>query len=343
LDALRALAERVTAVNREKGQRLLTEGQDLTDLEKAEIMLGYGCFKKPSSGTSDVKLLKNTDGSIAFAFKSAKGEGPSSELILKLPPGSCSMREDMCSSIAEQILQKTGLDLGFPKSQVVKVNGTTGALIEGVRGQMYDREEMARLREFGTQEEIDARRRLHDELPQQITPKSLQHVVLFSVMTCQWDAKWDNMMVEPGGNARPLDGGLGFPTQSIIDDLAKSKGIPSLAMLILDPNDVKWERVLPQAKQPLDQETVNALLDVDVDELLIGARQRRDKLVQDFPELRDDEHPQGFLDDNSIEYLRASIEAVQDILRSQPGLTLEEFVTAYVAWMKKWLPTVKSN
>src|SRR6185436_2837647 len=135
--------------------------------------------------------------------------------------------------------------------RAMKVNGQTGALIEGIRGKTIDPEEreLIEKRVPFDQQALDDYARNMEELPDKVTAKSLQKFVLFSALTCQWDCKWANMMVEEDGNARPIDGGAGIPTQDVVDNFAGRSGVMALQALTMYPRGTSRKyQPLPQAQ-----------------------------------------------------------------------------------------------
>ena len=340
---LERLAADIQVSDQPRGYEELSQLSDPTEVEKAEVLLSHGCFKAGMGGTSDVRLLRNPDKSIAFAFKGARGEARGAKVILDLPDGACATREDLSSNLCQGILSQTGVDFGFPKSRAVRIDGKTGALIEGIRGKTVDPEERSKVRAEipFDQEALDECDRNLEEMPDKITTESLQKVVLFSTLSCQWDCKWGNLMVEEGNNARPIDGGAGFPTQHTVNvlagDVKTNREIPMMVLTQYPRFTTRAGQTLPQATQPMDPETVKAILQIDVDSLIGGAKGRRDEIVRDLPDLAPEGHTGGLLDDGSLERVGASIRATQEILRANPQMSLVEFIEAYLQWLKEWV------
>jgi hypothetical protein len=224
---LKATIDLIMAENRRSANQALQQIQNPTDQQKAEILLRHGCFKGAAGGTSGVRLLTESNGSIAYAYKPMEEESQMGLNFLNLEPGASAMRESVSSTLCQEIFGQSGLDLGFPKSDIVRVEGKGGALIEGIKGKMADPEELANknnalnLAKPGTPEyakleqERDELLRNLQTIPTQMTPESLQDVVLSSMLTCQWDCKWGNMIVD-GNRARPIDGGTAIPTPDVV-------------------------------------------------------------------------------------------------------------------------------
>lgn len=347
------VASAIQAAEQPRGYEKLAQLDNPTDDQRAELMLRYGCFKDAGGGTSDVRLLRNQDRSIAFAFKRVDGEAFGALDMLKLPNGACATREDLCSSMTETILKQTGLNLGFPKSKVSKFDGVSGALIEGIRGKTVDPEERRKYSEMDPPdpEGLAEIERNIQELPEKITAKSLQKVVLFSTITCQWDCKWGNLMVEGEDNARPLDGGAAFPSQAVVDDFAKDYRVRHRPIAILALTQYprtpllfqKAGQTLPNAEQPMDAETVEAILKIDVASLKRSTQERRDEIARTNPELAPPGHEQGLVDDGTLDRVAASIRATQDILRANPQMSLVQFATAYQDWWVGWIESQETK
>jgi hypothetical protein len=343
---LKRIADEIKAADQQRGYTKLAAMQKPTDGQKAEILLSHGCYKAGGGGTSDVRLLRNPDKkTIAFAFKGADGEAQGALDMLNLPTGACAIREDLCSTLTEDILAQTGIDFGFPKAKVVKLAGQTGALIEGIRGKTVDPEELSSL---GGRQDVDPSdlaevKRCLDEIPDKITPKSLQKVVLFSTLACQWDCKWGNLMVENEQDARPIDGGGAFPTQDCVDSFGRDTVVKPLAIMMLTqypPSNYLGNKVgktLPQALQPMDAETVKGLMKLDANQVVNKMKTRRDEVTQKHPELAPPPHNNGLVDDATLNRVKASIEAAQNILRKNPQQTLLDFATAYEQWWCGWI------
>jgi hypothetical protein len=307
------------------------------DRDKAELLNRHGCFKGTGGGTSDVRLLQNEDKSIAFAFKSVSGESQGGLDFLGLDKGASAMREDITSLICSEVGSSANgtLDLGFPTSRVVQLDGKSGALIEGVKGEMADPEELNGLtdyeRKFGAEAAAKKRAEIKkacQEIPDKVSADSLQNVVLSSVLTCQWDCKWGNMIVE-GGRARPIDGGTAIPTKGVMKTFMEDKGgPPSVEGYILYPayHDKAGE-VMPTAKQPMPPEKVAAILALKPTAVAAKAKARRDQLLQEFPDF-----DMSLMEDSCIDIVQASMEGAQNILKTDPTISLEGFVKAYEGW-----------
>src|SRR5262249_40716711 len=109
-----------------KTGKLKPEQEEAYLQDKAKLMGASFGTKRPGGGTSDVQLIKDTEGKIAFAFKSIKGES----FQTGMKPGSGAVREALTSKVSESIRAQTGLDFGFPKVSIAEVGGQKGALVE---------------------------------------------------------------------------------------------------------------------------------------------------------------------------------------------------------------------
>jgi hypothetical protein len=329
------LQEAIDAVNkrdRETGYGILDQKPNATGRDRAEILNRHGCFKQAGGGTSVVRLLKNKDGSIASAFKSVAGESKQGLDFLKLGKGASSMREDISSTINNEIsnLTKSKLDLGFPNARVESLDGVQGALVQGLAGKMVDKEARDQAERNHDQKAMDELDKNARELPDKISAASLQKVVLSSVMTGQWDVKWGNMIVD-GDTARPLDGGAAIPTKAVLRRFygveQRNPGPPSLDVLTCYPEGHPNEGdPLPNAQLPMDQNTVDAIKNLDVDAVVKKAKARRDELV------KNNGFDKGLMDDECLDIVGASMQGAKDILTKNPKITLVDFAKEYQAW-----------
>lgn len=351
------------------GYQELAKVGNLSKTEKVDLLEAYGCGSKPGGGTSDVKLLRDNNGNILYAVKSAAKESEDALGSLGLPNGACAMREDVASTVFEKLQELTSIDIGFPKSELMLVNGQPCAVIDGIRGKMADREEVQAFRrekekiEKLRKELVDRQRpqeeiqhmddmltkidqklagaiQDREEIPDKVSAKSLSKVLMSSVLTAQWDLKWGNMIVE-GDTARPIDAGAGFPTLKTLDGFLTPNhtalfGVPALEQLVMYPGGHSKEfQDLPIANQPVDQELVDSMLQLNVDTLVQAAKDRRDQLKQQNPGLGGGTE---LLDDLSLKIMKESIEGTKAILTQKNPITLKEFVVAWTAWFTAWAP-----
>lgn len=349
----------IKADNRRRATEALQQIPNPTDSQKAGILLQNGCFKGAGGGTSGVKLLTDSNGSIAFAYKPVDEESQQGLDFLGLEQGAGGMREALSSMLCQEIFTQSNLDLGFPKSDIVNLDGKSGALIEGIKGKMADPEELSQINnkirrtKVGTPEyqklesERDEMIRNLQTLPTQVTAESMQDVVLSSMLTCQWDCKWGNMIVD-GNRARPIDGGTSVPTSNVVKmfcdptSLAGARA-PFLSGLTKYPEiegvpDPNRGQTLPQALQPMDPQKVASIQKIDVDKLVREAKAKRDRLVRDNPELKTE-----MMDDSCFDILRDSINSVKSILKAQPTISLEQFALEYEKWFLAWGTTYAQN
>lgn len=365
---IRQTIDLLSAEMQKQGFDLLAKSPSLTETERLEVMEAYGCGSKPSGGTSDVKLLKSKpDGGIEFALKSASQESEQALEQLGLPHGACAIREDVSSTVYQKFTELSGIDLGFPKSEVAQLNGQTFAKIEGIKGKMADKEGIADI-----QREIESAQALKDKLverkrppeemqkvdeqlqklqaklaaarqdiesiPDQVSSDSMGKVLMSTVLTGQWDCKWGNLIVE-GNTARPIDAGAAMPTLVTIGgflstDKKSVHQMPALEQLLQYPGGhSKAYQDLPIANQPVDPNMVAEMLKLDPDVLVQAAKDRRDHILRDNPTLGGGK---PVLEDLSLAAMKDSITGTQAILRSKPGMTLKEFVVAWSAWFTNW-------
>ena len=74
-----------------------------------------------------------------------------------------------------------------------------------------------------------------------------------------------------------------------------------------------------------------AILKINPDQLMQSSKTKRDQLVRDNPELKD-----TMMDDSCFDIVKASITSVQNILRTNPKITLEQFALEYEKWFATW-------
>jgi hypothetical protein len=368
---IRRTIPQLSAGLQQMGYDLIARSKNLTDKDRLEIMEAHGCGSKPGGGTSDVKLLKSKqDGDIEYAIKSAAKESEQALFELGLPNGACAIREDLSSAMFQKFKELTNIDLGFPKSELTRINGQPYAVIEGIKGKMADREALGdiqkeidattSLRELlvnrqRPQEEIqpldDALNKLQakqtsaqqdcENVPDQVSSQSMTKVLVSSMLTGQWDCKWGNLIVE-GQTARPIDAGASLPTLKTLDGFLNPShndvfGIPAFEQLLAYPaGHSKAYQDLPIASQNMDQGMVQALLGLNPDALINTAKSRRDEVMREQPNLGGGV---PLVDDTSLEISKASTTAIQQILRNKQPITLKEFAVAYGEWFKTWAPT----
>jgi hypothetical protein len=87
----------------------------------------------------------------------------------------------------------------------------------------------------------------------------------------------------------------------------------------------------------MDAETVKGLLKLDVDKLTKTLKGRRDEITRNHPDLAPPPHTGGLVDDTSLDIVKDSIKATQNILRQNPQQSLVEFATAYQNWWVQWI------
>jgi hypothetical protein len=235
------------------------EAADLFDKGReiaAKNAMRTGDVIRPSGGTSEVLVLKEkgAKGKVQFAFKSARGETSQ----MRIPPGGGAMREAVSSKMADAVLAQTGFDFGIPKATIATIDGSAGALIEGVNGvevppdeKITDPKDRAKWLDF--QNKVPA--------------KEMQKSVMAGLMTGNFlDLKWDNVFWEGEGDnakARPFDAGAAFlPTSQInyvIYEMSRKK--PDFDVPLIYDLDQKPAK---GATEPMDADIMKAMLDIDL-------------------------------------------------------------------------------
>lgn len=348
--ALTATASQIVTANQQAAYGMLKNSTGLSDAQQAEILLQHGCCKGTGGGTSGVKLLTQADGNVAYAFKPLAEESEQGLTFLGLPAGASGIREALTSAICAAVQAETKIDLGFPNTTMVRLDGKPGALIAGIHGEMADPEERADVvgklagKDPGSDlyKHLDAKRQRIENnlmtLADQVSADSLQNVVLSSIVACQWDCKWGNMIVE-GDRARPIDGGTSLPTVKVVKgfrdpDQRGGPAVPAIQSLVSYPTyagNPKSGQFLPQAAQPMPAAKVKAILEMDAKTLVAAARTKRDELVRSNPELN-----AAMVDDTCFQIMHDSIVGAQQILRKQPDISLADFAIAYEKWFADW-------
>jgi hypothetical protein len=302
----------------------------------ADMAQTFG-MKKASGGTSDVRLIPDSAGKVAYAFKSIDGESDQTFL----PTGGAAVREAMCSFVAEAIkVQSKGLlDFGAPTAVIATLNDEQavpkmGALVEGISGTMADPEGVSKDYAKGNQSEAETKAyqeamKASLALSRKVPAKELNKVLLCNLAMANYDIKWGNMIVVEGPNgeltARPFDGGAAFPT----DNFVQKKGLldgttnPGGALLMDAISGIAAKQELAAARQPMDPSLVQPFLDIDVDALERSVKAERQRLLQTHG-LDDD-----LLDDKAIGRSLKSIRAIQAILTKDRSITMADFVAAY--------------
>lgn len=293
-------------------------------------------MSKASGGTSDVRLIRDSAGQVAYAFKSIDGESDQTGL----PTGGAAVREAMGSFMAEAIRQQTRglLDFGTPTALIATVNNELGqpkmgALVEGIVGKMADPEGIAKDYADGHQTAAELKAyqdamKASCELSRRLPPRELNKVLLCNLAMANYDIKWGNMIVVEGDGgaltARPFDGGAAFPTDKFVamKGLQDGEARPGAALLQEAISGLAIPQRLQAADLPMDPTLVKPFLAIDVDALELAMKAERDRLLQ--------AHGLGadLLDDKAIDRSLTSIRAMQAILED-PDITMAGFVDAY--------------
>jgi hypothetical protein len=231
-----------------------SEANDVMDEGRAfqaKDLLKNGTVFKPDGGSSEVLVLKNGQGKTQFAFKTTQGE--SSQMGMK--KGSGAIREAVSSKIAENVLQQTGLDFGFPKVSIATLEGKVGCLIEGINGTEVPPPDK------------DPDKAKSAKFQNSVPGKELQKTICAGLaMGNLFDLKWDNVFWEGEGDqakARPFDAGAAFlPTSEIEYVLHGRVGQqPGFDIPLLRDNQ---GNVVKGATEPMDSEIIEAMLKIDV-------------------------------------------------------------------------------
>ncbi|MBL0720945.1 hypothetical protein JI742_13745 [Piscinibacter sp. Jin2] len=279
--------------------------------------------KRPSGGTSDVILLQDVEGKVAYAFKSISGESDQTGM----PKGSGAVREVMASVVSETIREQTGLDFGFPRVNMATINDGKGALVEGLKGEVLDGEALMKKMQDDaiTPEDYQRIKQEFGVKASQVPPKQLQKALLCNLAMAQFDIKWENLMLDDSSGqtmVRPFDAGAAFPPEDVVKtQVIKRKAQPG-ATLLMNPGT---GGLLPSSQAPLDKELVDQFLSINVDAMEAAMAKERRRLAKEHglsPDLLVDDDAQRGID---------SIRIIQDLLRRNPTQTMEEFVKAYAA------------
>lgn len=288
---------------------------------RATAMKATFGLKQVIGGTSDVELIKDCEGKVAYAFKSVAGETSQTTM----GRGGAAVREAMSSKVSDVIYAKTGYDFGFPKVGIAAIDGKKGALIEGLAGESYDVEGLRAASSDGkiTQEESYKKQVICGELAPKVAAAELQKTTLCNVAMANLDVKWGNMMVAPDGSARPFDGGTAFTNDLDMALAVGADGTRPRAPDGLTLNPFGGAE-LSTADQPFDPALLQAFNTIDVDELRREIVAERTRLMQ----------AHGFdpslLDDSAVERCIRSIEIAQAILGDDTQQhTLKSFCKHY--------------
>ena len=239
------------------------------------------------------------------------------------------MRESVTSKVCDLVLSKTGYDFGFPKSDVVKLGGKVGALVEGLDGTVFPEvDEVSKLRKEKPKE-FDKLVKLQNSVP----GKDLQKLVFCGVMTGNvFDIKWENAFFQNDGDGkvstRPFDAGASFlPSGEIeyqlFDRIGANKTLPTPLFYDLNGDEVKG------SKEALDPKLVKAILALDLKEMKETIEKERTSQKDNLPE--------NCLDNDSIDNGLISLECAKKVLsdeKSPPKNLLEFFARFGVLFVK---------
>jgi hypothetical protein len=256
----------------------------------------------PSSGTSDVKLIKGPDGDVAYAFKSVEGESD----MMGTPKGFATAREVMMSKLCEGLKANHGLEFGWPKATMASVGGKPGALIDGVQGT-----------------------KIGPELSMEDLPaEALQKILLCNLAGGQFDIKSEDVrFVRKGETLEPtcMDGGAAMPDADTATNFLAglSDGKPGLPIIYSGGPENDGYR--PEATKPISKELVKQFLSINTKQLKAEMEATAKQLEKD--------HKLSVKDlglDSGITTAMTSIEGIQKILNDAGGdITLVDFLTQY--------------
>lgn len=319
------------------------EGVPLNKREQAReghaLALDDSFGARPAGGgTSDVKLIQDHQGQVAYAFKSVAGESAQTGVA----KGGAALREAMSSTMAQQIAAQTGLNLGFPEVSIATMTDCQGrlgpgALIKGIKGRMADPEEIEKAymspkhERNGDAAWFNAETEKNRELGRQMPAKALNKVLLSNLAMGNFDIKWGNMICVMGEDGQvdacPFDGGAAFPPDSTVAEKFTSNDgfeiVPGQALLYEPVAPNRNQGDLAAAQQPMDPELVASFLKIDVTALAKSMQLERARLAQEHG------FDPGLLDDKALGRSLNSILAIQRVLKAKPDQTMAEFVAAY--------------
>jgi hypothetical protein len=270
----------------------------------AKILCQVRPPKKAGGGSSDVRLISDLEGNIAYAFKPAKGESDQ----MGTPKGAGAAREVMMSCLCEQ-MDRAGLGFQWPTSTLASLdidnNPALGALIEGLPGKTGDECE--------------------DDVLHQIQPVDLQKMALCNLATMQFDIKWDNAFIDAskadqdGVKVRPSDAGCALPDRELlVSCLVKGILDEAGSRLLFD----KHNNPLAAAGAPLDKQLRDSFLKINLEELQAAGAAKMEQMM-----------PQVNCEDlgvaQGLDLAMASMVAIRKILSENPDITLAGFMDEY--------------
>jgi hypothetical protein len=302
----------------------------------AEMLAKTAGMTKPKGGTSEARLIKAPDGSVAYAFKPMKGEASQ----MGTPEGAGAVREVLMSKICEAIKEKcNGFDLGWPQTSMAKMdigNGKyeNGALVEGLKGEVFATEAPKDTTDAAAY--VQAKARANTEILPNLPAKEIQKIALCNLVMGNFDTKWDNVMIEEGPNgptARPFDAGVAVPDLDTfmrichVGTLGGSGSVGAGALnqpgknftYDLDGNPLK------RAGDPIDPDLTAAFLKIDVGELEKVVKDEIGRLEKTY---KVDCKALGLDKDTAFQVTAQCIRATQQLLQDK-NMTLAKFVTDF--------------
>jgi len=330
--------------------------------ERAKQLIATFGQEKAASGSSDVRLAKDADGKVAYAFKSIDGETKDTGM----DPGCGAVREAMASAMSNAIREQTKglLNLGFPQASVVKLDDKTGALIEGMDGLSYDPGwvEGKVLSQLGPEPELrnkkgydsdiewvaaktalydyqqeakDLRDKLEPEnvgrktkasaMAQKLPGKEIQKVLLCNYAMAQFDIKWDNLMMVEDESGKVSARPFDAGAGFIQDEEADRTLVTDVGGpgYMLLADPVDESKLLDGAKEPIDKDMREQFLSIKLDVLKQTMEMERARLAKD--------HGMGknVLPDKSMLRSYKSIQILQELLNDPTVLTTEDLVKSF--------------
>jgi hypothetical protein len=232
------------------------------------------------------------------------------------------MMSRLCGDIARM---PNGLDFGWPDSSMATLKGDDGqtklgVLIDGLNGKkVYDQDALFSVND----PEVMAKKKQQSlDLLAELPGKEIQKLLLCNLAMGQFDIKWDNAIIEEteqGVNGRPYDGGASMPPDDLFMNFAYvMEGQPGTSLL-QDPDG----NLLPCANQPLDPELVQKFLSIDLEALKESAKDEMGRGQ------RHGLDPQQLGTFDGCQTALSSLEGIQVLLKTNPDMTLLEFLNAY--------------
>lgn len=302
--------------------------------EHAAFLALHGGVSTAQAGSSEVRLIRAQDQTVAYAFKPALGESTQNFV----PVGGAALREKLCSLFNDEVLKTTGLNFGFPAVEITSLEGDYGALIEGVPGRNMDVDALAMKMEASDEgmSILDKTRQLWNLQVGRIEPRELQKIMLANLAMGNVDIKWGNLMMDKRGHCRPIDGGSAFPTRSALASIS-ANGFPPDALC-----DTPAGGPLPTGDIPIDGQLREQFLSIDpkalTSHLLRQRRQMLETLPPGFITATGTQDREMLLDENAVQAAIRSLEITQRVLRETPDCSMRILAERYLAKLQASVP-----